>query len=115
MDSLFLSIPLGETIDFIVDEIYARKKLEPFSKISVFTKLPNKLSKGCNLLADSRLIRQVDGCPMGGPISIVFSNIFCVKVEFDVAKPLKPKFYKHYFGVIYSKWIKNQPRKRFQK
>ena len=87
-----------------------------FQKIKkLFKKLLNKLRKGCTFLADSRLIRQVDGCPMGGPISIVFSNIFCVKVEFDVAKPLKPKFYKHYFGVIYSKWIKNPPRKHFHK
>ena len=31
VDSLFTSIPLGETIDFILDEIYVRKKLEPFS------------------------------------------------------------------------------------
>ena len=30
VDSLFTSIPLGETIDFILDEIYVRKKLEPF-------------------------------------------------------------------------------------
>ena len=35
VDSLFTSIPLGETIDFIVDEIYIGKKLEPFCKKSV--------------------------------------------------------------------------------
>ena len=35
VDSLFTSIPLGETIDFIVDEIYILKKLEPFCKKSV--------------------------------------------------------------------------------
>ena len=42
-------------------------------------------------MADGRWIRQVDGCPMGGPISVVLSNIFCVKMESDVVKPLKPK------------------------
>ena len=35
VDSLFTSIPLGETIYFIVDEIYIWKKLEPFCKKSV--------------------------------------------------------------------------------
>ena len=58
---------------------------------------------------------QVDGCPMGGPISVFLSNIFCVKMEFDVAKPLKPKLYKHYVDDIYSKQIKNQPDKFFEK
>ena len=115
VDSLFTSIPLAETIDFILDEIYVRKKLEPFCKKSVFKKLLNKLCKGCTFLADGRLIRQVDGCPMGGPISVVLSNIFCVKMEFDVVKPLKPKFYKRYVDDIYSKWIKNQPDKLLKK
>ena len=114
MDFLFTSIPLGETIDFIVDESYVRKKLEPFCKKLVFKKSLNKLCKGCTFLADGRLIRQVDGCPMGGPISVVLSNIFCVKMEFDVVKPLKPKLYNRY-GDIYSKRIKNQPDKLFEK
>ena len=87
MDSLFAGIPLGETIDFILDEIYIRKKIEPFCKEPVFKKLLNKLS----FLADGRLIRHVDGCPMGGPISVVLSNMFSVKTVFDVVKPLKPK------------------------
>ena len=76
LDSLFTSIPLNETIDFILDEIYVRKNLEPFCKKSVLKKLLNKLHKGCTFLADGRLIRQVDGCPIGGPISVVLSNIF---------------------------------------
>ena len=115
LDSLFTSIPLGETVDFILDEIYVRKKLEPFCKKSVFKRLLNKLCKGCTFVADGRLIRQVDGCPMGGPISVVFCNIFCVKREFDVVKPLKPKLYKRYVDDIYSKRIKNQPHKHFEK
>ena len=114
MNLLFTSIPLGETIDFIVDEIYVRKKLEPFCKKSLFKKLLNKLHKCCAFLADGRLIRQVDGFPMGGPISVVLSNIFCVKMEFDVVKPLKPKRYKRYVDDIYSKRIKNQPDKLFE-
>ena len=69
----------------------------------------NVSCEGCTFLADGRLIRQVDGCPMGGPISVVLSNIFCSIMEFDVVKPLKPKLYKPYVDDIYSKRIKNQP------
>ena len=38
VDSLFTSIPLGQTIDFLLEETYVRKKLEPFCKKSVFKK-----------------------------------------------------------------------------
>ena len=115
VDSLFTSIPLGESIGFILDEIYVRKKLEPFCKKSVFKKLLNKLYKGRTFLADGRLIRQVDGYPMGGPISVALSIIFCEKMEFDAVKPLKPKLYKRYVDDTYTKRIKNQPDKLFEK
>ena len=115
MDSLFTSIPLGETIDFILDEIYVQKKLEPFSKNSVFKKLLNKLCKGCTFVAGGRLIRLVDRCPMGSPISVVLFNIFCVKMEFNIVKPLKPKLDKRYVNDIYRKQIKNQRDNLFEK
>ena len=47
---------------------------------------------------NNHLIKQSDGCPMGGPISVVFSDIYMCKMEEDVVKPLKPIFYKHYVG-----------------
>ena len=57
VDLLFTSIPLGGKIDFILYEIYVRKKLEPFCKKSVIKMFLNKLCKGCTFLADGRLIR----------------------------------------------------------
>ena len=89
--------------------------LKPFCKKSVFNKLLNKMCSSCTFLEDGRLIRQVNGCPMGGSISVVLSNIFCIKIEFDVVKPLKPKLYKRYVNSIYSKLIKNQPDWLFEK
>ena len=49
------------------------------------------MCEGFIFLADGRLIKQVHECPMGGPVSAVFSNIFCVKMELNVVKTLKPK------------------------
>ena len=71
--------------------------------------------KGCSFSVDDktdkiRLIRQVDGCPIGGSISVVLSNKFWVKME-SVVKPLKPKPCKCYVHDIYSKQIKNKPDK----
>ena len=88
MDSLFTSIPVGETIRFILDEIYVWQKLEPFCMKSVFKKFLNKLCKGCTFLGDGRSITQVDACPMGSPISVVFSNMLCVEIKFHVVKPV---------------------------
>ena len=65
-------------------------------------------------MADGRLITQADRCPMSGTTSVVLSNIFCVKMEFDVVKLLKPKLYKRHVDDIYSKRIKNQPDKLFE-
>ena len=108
LDSQFTSISLDETIDFIFDEVYNQKKLERFCKKSVFKKLLNELCEGCTFSADGRLIRQVDGCPIGGSILVVHSNKFCVKMKSDVVKPLKPKLCKCYFHDIYSRQIKNK-------
>lgn len=73
------------------------------------------MCKGFTFSADGRLTRQADGCPLGGPILVAFSNISCVKMEFGVVKPLKPKLYKRYLDNIYSKSIKFQPLKLFKK
>ena len=60
VDSLFRSIPLDETVDFTLDEIYFGKKFEPFCKKSAFKKLINKLHKGCASLVNGRLMKQID-------------------------------------------------------
>lgn len=96
MDSLFTRIPLVETIYFIADESYVRTKLESFCKKSAFKNLLNKVCKDCTFLAGGKSIKQFDRCPMDGPISVVLCNVFCVKMELDVVKPLKPKLYKRY-------------------
>ena len=52
---------------------------------------------------------------MGGSISFVLSNVFCVKMEFDIFTPVTPKLYKLFVDDIYNKRIKNQPGKVFHK
>ena len=50
---------------------------------------------------NSRLIKQIHGCPMGGPVSVVFSETFMCKMEEDVVVPAKPIFYKRYVDGTY--------------
>ena len=42
----------------------------------------------------NRLIKQIDGCPMEGPISAVPSKIYVCKMEEDMVARSKPLFYK---------------------
>ena len=96
VESLFTSIPVQETIDYILYKIYVKKVLKPFCKKSVFKKLFNKLTTECVFSADNRLIKQIDGCPMGPPISAVLSDIYICKMEEDIVAPSKPLFCKCY-------------------
>ena len=71
-------------------------------KKSFFKKLLIKLTKECTFSVNNRLIKQIDGCPMGGPISVVFADIYMCKMEDDVVTPLKPIFYKRYVDDTYT-------------
>ena len=84
-------------------------------KKSIFKKLLRKLTKECAFSVNNRLIKQKDGCPMGGPISVAFEDIYMCKMEDDVAAPLKPIFYKRYLDDTYVGRKKNTTDELFEK
>ena len=47
IDILVTSIPVQETIDYVLQRIYVRKEIKPFCKKSIFKKLLLKLTKEC--------------------------------------------------------------------
>ena len=91
---LFTVIPIKDTIDFICEEIYAHKKLQPICKISIFKKLLYKLTTECTFSATGKLRKQLDGVSMRGTLSVTFSYCFMNKMERDIVLPLKSKFYR---------------------
>ena len=60
-----------------------------------------KLTKGCVFSVTEKLLMQVDICPMGGPISVVFADAFTCKMELDVVVLAIPIFYKRYVDDTY--------------
>ena len=46
-----------------------------------------------SLSTNNRLIKQVDGSPLGGPISVVFSDIYVCRKEENIIIPANPIFY----------------------
>ena len=104
VESLFTSIPLDDTIEFILDEIYVRQKMKPFCKKRlIFKRLLERLAKHCVFSVNDRLIKQIDGCSMGGSLSVVLSGIFMAKLESDVVNPIVPVFYERYVDDVYTR------------
>lgn len=101
VESLFTSIPVKETIDYICTQIYEEKKLKPICKRSIFEKLLYKLTTECTFSANNKLYKQTDGVTMGGPLSVVFSGCFMNKLENSVVKPENPKLYKRFVDDVY--------------
>ena len=84
-------------------------------KKSIFKKLLIKLTKECTFSVNNQLIKQIDGCPMGGPISVVFADIYMCKMEDDVVAPIKPLFYRCYVDNTYVRRKKNTKDELFEK
>ena len=62
----------------------------------------------CTFSRNNRLIKQIDHCPMGGPILAVLFDIYVCKMEEDIVAPSKPLFYKRYVDDIYVRRKKNE-------
>ena len=71
VDSLFTSIPLKETIDYIIHKIYYEKFLKPVCKKMWLLWLLNKLTRDCTIRFNQRFYKEIDGCAMGGPFSVI--------------------------------------------
>ena len=100
--SLFTSIPVQDTIKYICDEIYRKNSIPSFHKKElIFKNLLTKLATNCIFSFNNVLYKQIEGCTMGGPLSVVLANIFLTKMEKDIISPHKPIFYKRYVDDIY--------------
>ena len=66
-----------------------------------------KLTKNCVFSVNDKLVKQVEGCPMGGAISVIVSGIHMKRMEKDCVGPLNPILYKLYIDDSITKWKKN--------
>ena len=73
-----------------------------------------KLTKGCVFSVTEKLLKHVDGCPMGGPISVVLLDMFMYKMQLDVVVHAKPIFYKCYVIDTYVQRKRNDVDRLFE-
>ena len=105
VESLFINIPIEEAIKYSTEQIYVHKKLMPIcSKLIFRTLLIELAATECTFKFNIKFLKQVDGCTIGGPLSVTFSDIYVVKMENDVVIPSKPIFYRRFADDIYSRW-----------
>ena len=100
---------LHETIDYILDEIYVHKKLPKLCKRSIFKKFLLKLTCENTFMFNDEFFKQIDGCTMGGPLSVILSNIFMTMLELRVVLPMNPSFYKRFVDDVFTRRAKNKP------
>ena len=88
-------------------------KLPKLCSKLIFKRLLLKLTIENTFMLNSKFYKQVDGCSMGGPLSVIFSDIYMTKTERKVVQPTKPQFYKRFIDII-NKRYKDQPDNLFQ-
>ena len=73
-----------------------------------------KLTTENTFMMYSNFYKQIDDYTMGGPLSVIFYNIYMTKTEEEVVKPTNPSFYKRFVDEIISKKKKDQPDLLFE-
>ena len=64
-------------------------------------RLLKKLIADCLFTFNNKLYKQINGCAMGNPLSVILANLFMAKLERDVVDPAKPILYKRYVDDVF--------------
>ena len=105
VDSLFTNVPLDETIEICVNELFkSSQTVSGLNKQQVLEML-SLTTKENVILFDQKYYSQIDGVAMGSPLGPTLANIFlcyhetaCLK---NCPKSFKPVYYKRYVDDIF--------------
>ena len=89
VESLFTNIPIKDTIEYITEQIHAHKKLKLICSKLIFKRLSLRLATEFTYTFNHKFFKQNDGCTLGGPLSVTFSDIYMIKIGSEVAIPPK--------------------------
>ena len=115
VDSLFTNIPVGKTTEYIIHQIYNKKKVPQICSKTIYRHLMYKLITECAFQFSQNLFRQAEGCSSGGPLSVTFADIHMIRTEKDIVTPLKSIFYKLFLDDIHTRREKGIPDKLYER
>ena len=81
VDSLFTNIPVTEIIEYIIHEIYREKKIPPICSKLAFKRLPLTLTTEYSFQFNNQLLKQIEGCTMGDPLSVTLADIHMIRMK----------------------------------
>ena len=113
VESLFTNVPVHETIDYILREIYVKEKLPIICSKLIMKRLLLKLTTENTFILNSKFHKQIEGCAISGPLSVKFFGMYMTKREEEVGKRTNARFYKRFVCDITSK-KKEQPDLLFE-
>ena len=106
VDSLFTNIPLDETIDICVNNLYNDNENPPNIPKHDFRNLLNIATKESFFMFNNKYYKQLDGVAMGFPLGPALANIFMCSFERkwlrDCPNDFKPVFYRRYVDDIFA-------------
>ena len=118
VDSLFTNIPLDETIDICVNQLFENTDtVEGFTK-SELKQLLSLAIQESYFIFNSLLYKQIDGVAMDSPLGPSLANAFlsCHEKNWlnNCLQGFKPVFYRHYVDDIFILFKSNDHLKSFQ-
>ena len=84
IESLFTNIPIKDTIEYIIEQIYTHKKLKPIYSKQIFKRLLLKLGTECTYTFNHKFCQQINGCTLGSLLSVTFSDMYMIKMESEI-------------------------------
>ena len=116
VDSLFTNIPLDETIDICVNQLF-ENTVEAFTN-SELKQLLSLATKESYFIFNGLLYKQIDGVAMGSPLGPSLANAFLPYHEKNwlnnCQQGFKPVFYRRYVDDIFILFKSNDHLKSFQ-
>ena len=105
IDSLFTNLPLDETIDICIENIFQNKNtVNNFDKNN-FRKMLTLATKESYFVFDKNYYKQIDGVGMGSPLGPTLANAFLCHHEkkwlANCPFEFKPVYYKRYVDDIF--------------
>ena len=117
VDSLFTNIPLEETIEICINELFKESETVQGLSKTEFKELLSLATKDSHFIFDGTLYKQIDGVAMGSPLGPTLANAFLVCHEKNWLEhcPLeyKPLYYRKYIDDIFVLLNSAEHLKRF--